>query len=306
MKKKLLSGIILLIAVSSYSQTLFVPSGAAGIGSSGNGNVGIGTSSPLEALHVAGNIQLGNSLQYTAGSYQINMPGGSATINNGNGRDLVVIAGSSDNQSSVRGGFLILRPGMPTAPSNNYGNVIIADTGGNLGVGTLTPIWKLDVNGQLASRGQAVIDVNSTEINIGDIASGDGLRDKLNFHTRDVKRMTINEVGNVGIGTTNPTQKLTVSGTIYGKEVKVDLNVPGPDYVFADNYQLQPLNELKTYIDQNKHLPEVPSAAVMEADGINLGEMNMILLKKVEELTLYQIEAMKRIEKLEAELKSKK
>jgi hypothetical protein len=111
--------------------------------------------------------------------------------------------------------------------------------------------------------------------------------------------LVIDQSGNVGIGTTNPNQKLTVNGTIYGKEVKVDLNVPGPDYVFANNYQLLALTELKTYIDKNKHLPEVPSAAAMEADGINLGEMNMILLKKVEELTLYIIEQEKRINKLE-------
>jgi len=107
--------------------------------------------------------------------------------------------------------------------------------------------------------------------------------------------------GNLGIGTTTPDAKLAVKGTIHANEVKVDLLVPGPDYVFANDYQLQPLNELKTYIDQNKHLPEVPSAAAMEANGINLGEMNMILLKKVEELTLYVIELKKENEKTSSE-----
>jgi hypothetical protein len=119
-------------------------------------------------------------------------------------------------------------------------------------------------------------------------------------------RLFINgTTGNVGIGTTNPNQKLTVNGTIYGKEVKVDLNVPGPDYVFAHNYQLPTLTELKTYIDQHKHLPEVPSAAAMEANGINLGEMNMLLLKKIEELTLYVIELKKELTELRIENQKK-
>jgi hypothetical protein len=120
------------------------------------------------------------------------------------------------------------------------------------------------------------------------------------------QRMVVKSSGNVGIGTTNPDAKLAVKGTIHANEVKVDLNVPGPDYVFATDYQLQPLNELKTYIDQNKHLPEVPSAAAMEADGINLGEMNMLLLKKVEELTLYLIEKDKELQALKSDIEKLK
>jgi len=104
--------------------------------------------------------------------------------------------------------------------------------------------------------------------------------------------------GFVGIGTSSPDQRLTVNGTIHSKEVKVDLSVPGPDYVFEKDYVLPSLESVKTYIDQNKHLPEVPSAKEMEANGINLSEMNMLLLKKVEELTLYVIELKKEIQEL--------
>jgi hypothetical protein len=111
--------------------------------------------------------------------------------------------------------------------------------------------------------------------------------------------MLIKQNGNVGIGTTNPNQKLTVNGTIYGKEVKVDLNVPGPDYVFEPTYNLPSLTEIETYIKANKHLPEVPSAKEMEADGINLSEMNMLLLRKIEELTLHLIDQNKLIDKLQ-------
>lgn len=63
-----------------------------------------------------------------------------------------------------------------------------------------------------------------------------------------------------------------------------------PDYVFADNYELRSLNEVASFIDKNSHLPEVPSAKEIEEKGINTGEMHAILLKKIEELTLYVIE----------------
>ncbi len=96
--------------------------------------------------------------------------------------------------------------------------------------------------------------------------------------------------GNVGIGTSNPDAKLTVNGTVHSKEVKVDLNIPVPDYVFNYAYKLPTLNSIKAYIDQNHHLPEIPSAAQIEKEGLRLSEMNMKLLKKVEELTLYLIE----------------
>ncbi len=101
---------------------------------------------------------------------------------------------------------------------------------------------------------------------------------------------------NVGIGTTTPDSKLTVNGTIHAKEVKVDLNgFTVPDFVFEEDYNLPPLKETEKYIQTNKHLPEVPSANEMEANGINLKELNLKLLQKVEELTLYLIEQSKDI-----------
>src|SRR5260221_863775 len=102
--------------------------------------------------------------------------------------------------------------------------------------------------------------------------------------------LSVAPTGFVGIGTASPDQKLTVKGIVHAQEARVDLSVPGPDSVFGTTYKLPTLEEIKIYIDQNKHLPEIPSAKEMEKKGIQLGEMNMLLLKKVEELTLYVIE----------------
>ncbi len=98
-------------------------------------------------------------------------------------------------------------------------------------------------------------------------------------------------------------EELIVDGKILSEEVKVQV-VNGPDYVFEEDYPLAFLEEIKAYITVNKHLPEVPSAKEMETNGINLSEMNMLLLKKVEELTLHLIEQNKRMESYESALKA--
>nr|WP_299073824.1 tail fiber protein [uncultured Allomuricauda sp.] len=108
--------------------------------------------------------------------------------------------------------------------------------------------------------------------------------------------------GNVGIGTTIPDAKLTVKGNIHAEEVKVDLSVPGPDYVFKEDYDLKSLEEVQNYIKTNGHLPNIPSAQEMEENGIQLGEMNMKLLEKIEELTLYTLEQEEKIQDYKVEL----
>ncbi len=93
--------------------------------------------------------------------------------------------------------------------------------------------------------------------------------------------------GNVGIGTTTPDELLTVDGRIHAEEVKVSVSVPAPDYVFKENYELRSLKEVQGYIEEHGHLPNIPSAAEIESKGIDLGSMEMKLLEKIEELTLY-------------------
>lgn len=105
--------------------------------------------------------------------------------------------------------------------------------------------------------------------------------------------------GKVGIGTSTPDEALTVAGKIHAEEVVVETNVPAPDYVFEDDYQLRPIFELEKYIEKNSHLPDIPSAKEMEKNGISLSSMNLMLLKRIEELTLYIIEQEKRITDME-------
>jgi len=106
--------------------------------------------------------------------------------------------------------------------------------------------------------------------------------------------------GNVGIGTTNPGSfKLAVEGKIGAREINVT-TAAWSDYVFNEDYKLRPLEEVNRYIKENKHLPEIPSAKEVIENGQNLGEMNMLLLKKIEELTLYLIDMKKENEKLKS------
>ena len=113
--------------------------------------------------------------------------------------------------------------------------------------------------------------------------------------------------GNVGIGTALPDEKLTVKGKIHTQEVRVDMLGPlVPDYVFAENYKLRSLQEVEDFIKENKHLPEIPSASEIEKNGLMLAEMNMNLLKKMEEITLYIIEMKKEIGILKSENKGLK
>ncbi|KAA1243962.1 tail fiber protein [Aquimarina sp. RZ0] len=94
----------------------------------------------------------------------------------------------------------------------------------------------------------------------------------------------INKSGNVGIGTGNPDTKLTVKGTIHAEEVIIDLNVPAPDYVFKENYQLMSIKEVEKFINKKSHLPGIPSANEFEKNGVKQAEMDMNLLEKIEKL----------------------
>ncbi|MBK9638357.1 MAG: hypothetical protein IPO63_11255 [Bacteroidetes bacterium] len=98
--------------------------------------------------------------------------------------------------------------------------------------------------------------------------------------------------------------KLSVTGKIICEELKVLLTANWPDYVFESDYQLMPLKQLENYISDNNHLPGIPSATEMqEKGGMEVGEMQTLLVKKLEEANLYILQLNQRLEELEAKLK---
>jgi hypothetical protein len=199
---------------------------------------------------------------------------------------------------------------------------IYIKNGGNVGIGTSSPTTKFDVVGKAVigsannsgtSYNEGLSIHNSTGENTSlflwqhGIASG-----KIGFISNDNKLRIVNTftdgslsnsaaivldaTGNVGIGTSAPGEfKLAVAGKIHATEIQVDA-LPWPDFVFTPTYNLRTLAEVENFITQNQHLPDVPSQAQVAAEGISLGEMNAILLQKIEELTLYTIEQQKHIE----------
>ncbi|RPH31733.1 MAG: hypothetical protein EHM93_12355 [Bacteroidales bacterium] len=101
--------------------------------------------------------------------------------------------------------------------------------------------------------------------------------------------------GNVGIGTTSPCYKLDVYGTIRTDEVVVNLT-HGCDFVFKSNYKLMDLRKLEEFVKTNQHLPEIASEPEMIESGVNMKDLQMKLLQKMEEMTLYMIEQNKKLE----------
>lgn len=114
--------------------------------------------------------------------------------------------------------------------------------------------------------------------------------------------------GDLRIGTTVAASgySLSVNGKIACEEVLVQDNASWPDYVFHEDYNLMSLEELETSIKENSHLPGLPPASVVEANGFNVADMQRRVLEKVEELTLYTIEQGKLIKDLQNEVKTLK
>ena len=114
--------------------------------------------------------------------------------------------------------------------------------------------------------------------------------------------------GNVAVGTTTVPSgyNMAIDGKLVTEEVRVELSTNWPDYVFRKEYELPTLEEIQKHIQENGHLPNIPDAATVAEEGIALGEMNKLLLEKIEELTLYLIQQQEEIKALRAEVNTLK
>lgn len=184
----------------------------------------------------------------------------------------------------------------------------IGDSGNlNVPLGGLTGQYNIDFSGYRDSTlNQIGARISALRFNINQPNAANIQSTGLAFYTNPIghnsgttdlaERMRIAPNGFIGIGTTNPKNMLDVKGTIRAIEVRVVSIDSFPDFVFKKEYQLPRLMEVNNYIITNGHLPNIPSATEVKNNGMNLADMQVKLLQKVEELTLYMIEQQKKIE----------
>ncbi|MFC1616719.1 hypothetical protein ACFL2K_00705 [Candidatus Margulisiibacteriota bacterium] len=119
--------------------------------------------------------------------------------------------------------------------------------------------------------------------------------------TAEHERLRVTNEGNVGIGTTEPTEKLDVAGTIKATEFKAPLD-NWADYVFEPGYKLMPLEKLEKFTKKKKHLPGIPSEKQLKKKGLSIGKIQKMQMEKIEELVLYVIELNNENKELRKEL----
>jgi trimeric autotransporter adhesin len=189
----------------------------------------------------------------------------------------------------------------------------------SVGIGTSTPKHTLDVTGRMhlangvIQRGGTSI-YGTSDLGLYQRAPGNWMRFVTNgapirFFSDDsigtFANFSIEANGNIGIGTTTipAGYKVAIDGKLICEEARIQNSTAWPDYVFNEDYKLLPLEDLEKIIRQQKHLPGIPSASVVSKEGFGLGDMNVRLLEKVEELTLYMIDLKKENSKLAERIK---
>jgi hypothetical protein len=252
-------------------------------------NVGIGTADPVARLQVSGGAgeQLriyspaGGMLQFTSGLVSSQLKKGFMDVS---GNDVRIGTNTENNA-----GNLIMRV--------NGRNSLIVDP-----VGTVNMPAGPDAG--LTSNGLLMLG-NSTSSNI--VFDNNEIMARNNGAASTL--ILQNDGGSVRIGnvTAPADYKFAINGKMICEELKVKLASSGwPDYVFANDYQLKSLADLRRFIDQNKHLPGIPAAAEVEKNGIEVGDMQRKLMEKVEELTLYILQLEDKINRLQVSIKDNK
>ncbi len=290
--------------------------------------VGIGNTNPQAKLHVNGNLGIGLMNGSSSEGFSIDyVDGGSGTTIFKNNRWGGNIYFKRNSSLGERIQFLFGGAGnhyMNIYDDNNQTKVRFISSGnsyingGNLGIGTVSPSQKLDVEGLVASKGIVLIDPdlgsnsdytalfredNGVDNAVVKLRIGDDQLGSLNIGYKYwstgewVSTFFVNNYGQVGIGTTN-TQgfKLGVDGDIAATEVKIATYSNWSDFVFSKDYELPALKEVEQHIKEKGHLKNIPNAKEVKKDGFYLAEMNAKLLQKIEELTLYAIEQEKKLE----------
>jgi len=198
--------------------------------------------------------------------------------------------------------------------STGSGTVYLTTTTDRVGFGTTSPGTKFHIVGSGTGSTVARIRVESSDNEAGISFASDGTNpvtiyspdesNQLRFQTNSLDRVVIANGGEVGIGTTNPdaAYKLSVVGKIRATDVKVETG--WSDFVFNDDYRLMPIGEVEKFIRENGRLPNIPSAEVVNTEGIYVGEMQSKLMQKIEELTLYVIDLKKQNDTLSERIRS--
>jgi hypothetical protein len=210
-------------------------------------------------------------------------------LDNGQAFDLKAI------QTSTGHGYFSLDNSSSTTGWQN-----IAIPTGSVSIGTTTSSGQLDVwrpasNGTITRFATFFDDGQAIDLKATQTSTGNGYF-SFDFSTNTGWQKLVIPTGSVGIGTTSPDSrfKLDVEGTIRASEVKVCLQ-GGCDFVFKSNYKLMDINRLEEFVKTNQHLPEIAPEIEMIENGVNMKELQMKLLQKIEELTLYTIEQNKKL-----------
>ncbi|MBV6646624.1 MAG: hypothetical protein KI790_14300 [Cyclobacteriaceae bacterium] len=285
---------------------------------SNNGNVGIGNNNPKSLLSIGSNLTtMTSSMGITLGSDEKSIEMLHSNSANGYGSKIYGV----DEGSGVTSLRLAVRGNTASWTDAIYIKASYNSDVGNVGIGNSNPKSLLSIGSNLTTMTSSMgITLGSDEKSIEMLHSGSAngygsriygvdegngvtsLRIAVRGNTATwtdaiyIKASNNSGAGNVGIGTIDPKSKLAVNGQIRATEIKVLADLSVPDYVFEPEYDLPSLQETKKYIQEYKHLPEIPSAAEISANGLDLGDMNMKLLKKIEELTLHQIQLLERLE----------
>ena len=286
---------------------------------------GVGTSTPSSFVHIKSGSSGGSPHSYSRVTLEHDNHAMFSILTPNN---KVAYYGFSDPEDDFVGGMQYNHTSdKMTFRVNNHDTDLVIDKDGNVGIGTNLPGSRLTVEDNsvdlalLKLKNKAWVSNQRTSIEFWNGGSksyptsrivskmdGSGSHgEALLFETQTAgttdpsTKMIIKNNGNVGIGKLSPTAKLHVDGNIISEEVKVQ-DVDGADFVFAPDYDLMSLAEIEIYVKEHQHLPEVPSAKEMEANGVELGKMNMLLLQKIEEMTLLMINQQKEIKALKEEV----